>query len=116
MAEGNLPTGHIHGDVKTYHPTSSAARRAGAIVGGFPCQGVSQAGAQAGLRDVRSSLVRELFRIYDESESVRMMFLENVQALLSLQKGCRDLFWYLVKVSAWMSRAFLNRGCVQVPL
>ncbi|CAK9008244.1 unnamed protein product [Durusdinium trenchii] len=72
MSEGNLPVGQIHEDVRSYHPTSRAARFAAAILAGFPCQGVSQAGAQAGLKDARSSLIKEVFRVYDEGESMSL--------------------------------------------
>lgn len=40
MSEGNLPVGQIHEDVRSYHPTSRAARFAAAILAGFPCQAI----------------------------------------------------------------------------
>lgn len=87
-------------------------------------QGLSVAGAQQGLQDVRSSLVKEIFRIWDElpkwlrpqffllagichafqntsdaffsiSLLSRVMLLENVLALLSQEAHCRELFKYI---------------------
>jgi hypothetical protein len=43
-------------------------------------QGVSRAGAKAGMDDDRTSLVREVFRVVDEA-SPRIVVLENVWAL-----------------------------------
>lgn len=51
------------------------------IVGGFPCQDVSLAGARAGLAGVRSGLWYEYFRIVDELRP-RAVIVENVLGLV----------------------------------
>ena len=61
--DGLLPAAAIHRDVATYvPPADTLACGAG---GGFPCQGVSTAGNQAGLKDSRTSLVCHIFRVFD---------------------------------------------------
>lgn len=52
------------------------------IVGGFPCQGISNAGAQEGLADERSGLWSEMLRIVCELRP-RIVVIENVAALLN---------------------------------
>lgn len=85
MAEGNLPHCDIKSDIKTYTP-AGLDTLAEALLGGFPCQasipvwwiqnlllrlnvscsqGVSGAGDQNGLDDLRSGLLREIFRVGD---------------------------------------------------
>lgn len=56
------------------------------ICGGFPCQGISEAGLRKGLQDARSGLWREYARIIGE---VRPCFVivENVSELLSNGMG-----------------------------
>ena len=53
-----------------------------AIVGGFPCQDISFAGAGAGLDGERSGLWKELYRIICELRP-RIALMENVAALLN---------------------------------
>ncbi|CAK9087608.1 Modification methylase ScrFIA [Durusdinium trenchii] len=99
MAEGCLPDCPIFDDVVSYRPSGDAAR-ASWLLAGFPCQGVSQAGQQGGLRDGRSNLVREAFNTFDRLPQGQGMLLENVGALLSTQKECRGVFCYIQKVPA----------------
>jgi DNA (cytosine-5)-methyltransferase 1 len=56
------------------------------LVGGFPCQDLSQAGLTAGIGGTRSSLVGEVFRLLDR-DSVPWVVLENVSFMLQLDKG-----------------------------
>jgi len=56
------------------------------LVGGFPCQDLSQAGMTAGIGGKRSSLVSEVFRMIDE-RPVPWVVLENVSFMLQLDKG-----------------------------
>ena len=56
------------------------------LVGGFPCQDLSQAGLTAGIGGARSRLVGEVFRLLDQS-SVPWVALENVSFMLQLDKG-----------------------------
>lgn len=56
------------------------------LVGGFPCQDLSQAGLTAGIGGARSGLVGEVFRLLDQ-RSVPWVVLENVSFMLQLEKG-----------------------------
>ncbi|RYG38917.1 MAG: DNA (cytosine-5-)-methyltransferase [Burkholderiales bacterium] len=56
------------------------------IVGGFPCQDLSQAGLTAGLDGARSGLVEEVFRLAATSRP-RWIVLENVPFMLQLRQG-----------------------------
>lgn len=56
------------------------------LVGGFPCQDLSQAGLTAGIGGARSGLVGEVFRLLDRRR-VPWVVLENVSFLLQLDKG-----------------------------
>ena len=56
------------------------------LVGGFPCQDLSQAGLTAGIDGKRSSLVGHVFRLLDE-RPVPWVVLENVSFMLHLGKG-----------------------------
>lgn len=53
----------------------------GVLAGGFPCQGISDAGLKLGLEDGRSGLWREYARAIGEIRP-RYVFVENVRALL----------------------------------
>jgi len=56
------------------------------LVGGFPCQDLSQAGLTAGIGGKRSSLVGHVFRLLDERR-VPWVVLENVSFMLQLEGG-----------------------------
>lgn len=56
------------------------------LVGGFPCQDLSQAGLTAGISGARSGLVGEIFRLLDDRR-VPWIVLENVSFMLQLEKG-----------------------------
>jgi DNA (cytosine-5)-methyltransferase 1 len=56
------------------------------LVGGFPCQDLSQAGLTAGIDGSRSGLVGEVFRLLDERR-VSWVVLENVSFMLQLDRG-----------------------------
>lgn len=56
------------------------------LVGGFPCQDLSQAGLTAGIDGSRSGLVGEVFRLLDDRR-VPWVVLENVSFMLQLDKG-----------------------------
>lgn len=73
------PAVPIHDDICTYEPEAGTAN---VICGGFPCQDISTAGKQAGIKEgTRSGLFHELVRIV---RVVRPQFvvLENVAAIL----------------------------------
>lgn len=56
------------------------------LVGGFPCQDLSQAGLTKGIDGARSGLVGEVFRLLDD-RPVPWVVLENVSFMLQLDKG-----------------------------
>jgi DNA (cytosine-5)-methyltransferase 1 len=56
------------------------------VVGGFPCQDLSQAGLTAGIGGSRSSLVGHVFRLLDQRK-VPWVVLENVSFMLHLDRG-----------------------------
>lgn len=81
MAEGSLAEAPIWSDVRTFdgRPWRDVVDL---IVGGFPCQDISNAGKRAGLEGERSGLWREYARIVAEVRP-RLVFIENVAALRS---------------------------------
>jgi DNA (cytosine-5)-methyltransferase 1 len=56
------------------------------LVGGFPCQDLSQAGLTAGIAGKRSGLVGHVFRLLDR-QPVPWVMLENVSFMLHLNSG-----------------------------
>ena len=68
----------IHDDICTYEP---AAGSADVVCGGFPCQDISTAGKQAGIKEgTRSGLFYELMRVVRVVRP-RYVVLENVSAI-----------------------------------
>lgn len=65
------------------------------IVGGFPCQGISDAGLRKGLEDHRSGLFYEIIRII-RLVRPRFVYLENVAAIVG--RGLREVLWELAQV------------------
>lgn len=56
------------------------------LVGGFPCQDLSQAGRTAGIGGERSGLVDQIFRLLD-ARPIPWVVLENVSFMLALDQG-----------------------------
>ncbi|WP_036837969.1 DNA cytosine methyltransferase [Pleomorphomonas oryzae] len=56
------------------------------LVGGFPCQDLSQAGRTAGIAGEKSGLVGHVFRLLDEKR-IPWVALENVSFMLHLDRG-----------------------------
>ncbi len=56
------------------------------LVGGFPCQDISQAGNTKGIKGKNSGLVDEVFRLL-KTNDVPHVLLENVSFMLALDKG-----------------------------
>ena len=74
------PAVPIHGNIQTFQPLPFCAD---VICGGFPCQDISVAGQQAGIKQgTRSGLFYELIRIIRFVQP-KYVVLENVAAILS---------------------------------
>ena len=56
------------------------------LCAGFPCQDISTIGVKKGLDGTRSSLIKEVFRLLQESR-VEWVVIENVTNMLHLHKG-----------------------------
>ena len=70
----------IHDDICTFHPEHGSAD---VVAGGFPCQDISTAGKQAGIKEgTRSGLFYELMRVV-RLVGPRYVVLENVSAITS---------------------------------
>jgi DNA (cytosine-5)-methyltransferase 1 len=78
-----FPDLYVHDDVCTL---KSVPRHTDLIVGGFPCQDLSQAGKTVGIEGARSGLVGEVFRLL-RTQRVPWVVLENVPFMLQLSKG-----------------------------
>ncbi|MCC7410017.1 MAG: DNA (cytosine-5-)-methyltransferase [Gammaproteobacteria bacterium] len=72
-----------HGDIRSLDglPTGTEL-----LVGGFPCQDLSQAGPTNGIFGARSGLVSEVFRLLERTP-VPWVLLENVPFMLQLGRG-----------------------------
>jgi DNA (cytosine-5)-methyltransferase 1 len=79
MAESKLPIAPIWDDVRTLRG-SFLPGPVDIICGGFPCQDVSDAGAQVGLAGERSGLWFEMLRLIGEIRPM-YVFVENVNGL-----------------------------------
>lgn len=96
----------IHDDIRTFEPEMGSAD---VICGGFPCQDISLAGRQAGIREgTRSGLFYELMRVVCLVRP-RFIVLENVSAILGngldavlgeLVKTGFDAEWACIPASA----------------
>lgn len=83
VLEVRFPGIRIHDDICTLE---SLPRRVDLLVGGFPCQDLSQAGRTAGIDGARSGLVGEVFRLL-AARPVKRVLLENVPFMLQLAGG-----------------------------
>lgn len=80
MEEGRICKAPIWSDLTTF----DAKKMCGLVdivSAGFPCQDVSMAGNQVGIEGKRSSLFREVLRIYREC-GANLLILENVSAII----------------------------------
>lgn len=83
VLEARLSGSERVGDVRAI---SGLPRGVEVLVGGFPCQDLSQAGTTLGLEGTRSALVGEVFRLAALSR-VPWIVLENVPFMLQLRGG-----------------------------
>ena len=93
LLKQNFPGIPIFEDVKELHPEDviKQGEPVHLITSGFPCQDISQAGVQKGIKAERSGLFFEILRLSDEFyaySGVRpALLLENVANILSGGKG-----------------------------
>ena len=76
---------------------------------GFPCQDISVAGKQEGFNGHRSSLffaVTKLIRDLKEEDRPKYLFIENVENLLSVNRGGTSLSFSL----SWMKLGTMQNG------
>lgn len=78
-----FPSVPLHDDVCTLHELPDSVSL---VVGGFPCQDLSQAGKTAGISGSRSGLVGEVFRLVNQHQTPWIL-LENVPFMLQLSAG-----------------------------
>ena len=100
------PSVPIHDDICTYQPEPGSAN---IVCGGFPCQDISTAGKQAGIKEgTRSGLFHELMRVVRMVEP-RYIVLENVAAITAngldivlgtLAEAGYDAEWACIPASA----------------
>lgn len=78
------------GDIRAVNPVECGFPAPDVVCGGFPCQTFSKGGNQAGFKDSRGTLFREIIRIieqYDFKDRPKVLILENVQNLISHDSG-----------------------------
>lgn len=83
VLSAHFPDLDIHADVREL---ASLPCDVDALVGGFPCQDLSQAGKTLGIGGERSGLVGHVFRLLDDRR-VPWVILENVSFMLHLDQG-----------------------------
>ena len=78
------------GDIREIDTIKMKLKSPDVVCGGFPCQTFSKGGYQAGFKDSRGTLFREIIRIieaYDFKNRPKILILENVQNLISHDLG-----------------------------
>lgn len=83
VLRARLPDVELHDDITTLRGLPAGTDL---LVGGFPCQDLSQAGKTAGIDGTRSGLVGHVFRLL-EQQDVPWVLLENVPFMLQLGSG-----------------------------
>ena len=117
----------IHDDIRTFNPAPGSADL---VVGGFPCQDISQAGKGAGLAGSRSGLFYELLRVicmvgprYIVLENVAAITYRGMDAVLgALAEAGYDAEWACIPAAAvgachqrdrWWCVAYANHARVE---
>ena len=117
-ADGSLPRGCIIDDVVDLSAATLQRLREKPqmLTAGFPCQDICQAGLQQGLEGSRSGLFFQIVRLIDEYPSLCVVFLENVDAIRSLEQvwcvlldACLDRGFS----ARWVSLPATAAGCPQ---
>jgi DNA (cytosine-5)-methyltransferase 1 len=81
ILKNNNPSVPVWDDIRTFQPPKVEV-----VAGGWPCQDLSIAGKQEGLKGLRSGLLMELIRVARES-GAHTIVAENVTNLLRLNGG-----------------------------
>ena len=114
MIERRLETCPVFDDV-TALKASDLPLAVDIIVGGWPCQDLSALGLRRGLGGARSGLVREVFRLMDET-GAQGALLENVPRLLAPGNGFHDVLNAFVLERGFdVSWCVLSAGAVGAP-
>jgi DNA (cytosine-5)-methyltransferase 1 len=83
VLDHRFPSIPKHDDIRTLR---ALPRETELVVGGFPCQDLSQAGQTRGIAGSRSGLVGEVFRLL-RARPIPWVVLENVPFMLQLARG-----------------------------
>lgn len=83
ILKANLPKIKLVGDIRDLEKLPKCTD---ILCAGFPCQDLSTIGIKKGLSGKRSSLIREVFRLLEDSP-VEWIVIENVTNMLHLHKG-----------------------------
>lgn len=78
------------GDIRKIDPIELNIPAPEVVCGGFPCQTFSKGGNQAGFKDSRGTLFREIIRIincYEHQQKPKILILENVANLITHDDG-----------------------------
>lgn len=113
MECGDLPRAPIWDDVSTLRALA-LPKLVDIIIGGFPCQDISVAGAGKGLEGERSGLFNEIIRLTSEINP-SFVFLENVPAIRT--RGLRQVigaFTDLRYDCRWTSVSAAEVGAVHI--
>ena len=79
----NIPNAKLVGDICKL---KELPKGTDVLCAGFPCQDISTIGGKAGLAGTRSSLIKEVFRLLQESK-VEWVIIENVTNMIHLKRG-----------------------------
>ncbi|CAK9106284.1 unnamed protein product [Durusdinium trenchii] len=114
----------VHDDVTTFKMSQVEHLSPDGLIGGWPCQGASKAGKKLALKDKRTALLTEIFRLWDSAPYLKFMILENVGNVLgkdmveileyikqAAMRRCLDLRWasvtgHMVGAPVWRERTF----------
>jgi len=114
MTERRLETCPVFDDV-TALKANDLPLAVDVIVGGWPCQDLSAVGLRRGLGGARSGLVREVFRLMDET-GAQGALLENVPRLLAPGNGFHEVLNAFVLERGFdVSWCVLSAGAVGAP-
>ncbi len=113
IRDGLLEECPVFSDVRTVSVASLGTPIDG-IIAGFPCTGTSRAGVQAGLGNMETALVDEVFRLAGETRCL-FIFLENVANLCSMPHVWQPLLQSLHTMGFGVSWTTVQARHVGIP-